>query len=480
MTNLVINSPRMQQALEASQRRRTAKGAQRRAWEDPAWFVNEYMGRPTFQKQNEIILSVRDNRRTSIKGANSSGKDYMSGNILNWWLFCHSEAIVIVYGPTLRQVRDIIWREARRAFLDSANWLPGTMYPKAAKYFIDEYRYAEGFSASPDQDTGSGIQGFHSPNTLLIITEAHAVEAAEIEALIRLNPTRVLMTGNTLVQSGEFYESFHEKNWLYNTITISAFDTPNIQQQAAVVPGMITQQDIDETEQEYGSASPMYQARILAEFPDSLEDGVVARSAIMAAVDRELPPDDGETVILSCDVARFGDDRTVVYRRQGHQCRKVWDVHGHDTQQVAGELGLLAEAEPEGATVQLIVDETGLGGGVVDRLREENIRDGDCVVIGFNGGEKADDAARYVNAITEAWLELGRAFKEGTIDLDNNRDVISQLSSRRYQVQGDRRLRLEPKKDFKQRTQRSPDDADALAMAFSPVCGSPSLRFFDF
>lgn len=462
------------------------------AWDDPAWFANEYLGRPTFDKQNEIAESLKVNRRTAVKGANSSGKDYESGNIVPWWEFCWDDSIVIVYGPTMRQVRDIIWREARRAFMSAAargNWLPGYMYPKAPKYFIDEYRYAEGFSASPDDETGSGIQGFHSPHTLLIVTEAHAVETAEIEALIRLNPYRVLLTGNTLVQSGEFFDAFYTKSWIYNGITIAAADTPNIIAQETVVPGMIIQEDVDETAQEYGVDSAMYRARILAEFPDNLEDAVVSRKMLAEAVARGLEAedaDDGEVLpraSLACDVARFGDDDTVVYRRQGRHNYMAWWCHGRDLMQIAGKLRQMAFEDPDVDTI--VIDDTGLGGGVTDALRQTPVlnKAGKTVrIIAFRGGSRAVNKKRYLNLVTEAWMEAARAFRPGdlgqlddqlgdppTITLDNQKRLLAELSSRQYIIHSDARLKLEEKKDFKKRARFSPDYADAFTMNYSPL-----------
>jgi len=156
----------------------------------------------------------------------------------------------------------------------------------------------------------------------------------------------------------------------------------------------------------------------------------------------------------------------VVYRRQGNVCRLVWKSQGRDTQEVAGHLKAMAEDDPE--VGQIIVDDTGVGGGVTDRLNEENVAGGRVRIVAFNGGEKARRSDRYVNAIAEAWLELGQAFRDGMIDIDDNPSVIAQLSARRYTVQGDRRIKLESKDDFKKRsTGGSPDDADALAMCYA-------------
>ena len=144
----------------------------------------------------------------------------------------------------------------------------------------------------------------------------------------------------------------------------------------------------------------------------------------------------------------------------------VWKSQGRDTQEVAGRLKAMAEDDPD--VTSIVVDDTGVGGGVTDRLKEENVAGGRVRIVAFNGGEKARRSDRYVNAIAEAWLELGQAFRDGMIDIDDNPAVIAQLSARRYTVQGDRRIKLESKDDFKKRsTGGSPDDADALAMCYA-------------
>ncbi|MEE8464971.1 MAG: hypothetical protein V3S68_00740, partial [Dehalococcoidia bacterium] len=468
-SSVILDADTYSEGMSRLAARRQLSKDRQHAWADPKWFTNEYMGRPTFDKQDEIAESVKVNRRTAVKGSNSSGKDYESGNIINWWEFCWDDAITIVYGPVGRQVQDIVWREARRAFQGSKNWLPGYMYPVAAEYHIDQYRYAKGFSAKPGEKTGAGIQGYHSPHLLVIVTEAHAVDASEFEALMRLNPYRVLITGNTNVQAGEFFDAFESKTWLYNDITISAFDTPNIiAQDDSIVPGMIVQADIDECLQEYGEDHPEYLAKILAEFPDNLEDSVVSRRLLVDAVARGKEAEDASDddvlprASLSCDVARFGDDDTVVYRRQGRHNYLAWQVHGKDTMVIAGKLVTMAKEDEDVDTI--IIDDTGLGGGVTDRVREvlrlEPIRGGTVRVIAFRGGARAKNKQRYVNAVTEAWIEAGRAFRpdkageDATITIDDNRRLRSELSARKYHIQSDTRLALEPKKDYKERVRK--------------------------
>ena len=422
------------------------------------FFWRSVLGCEPYDKQLEIADALRDNRRVAVVGCNGSGKDWMSARIMLWWQMVNYPAITVVIGPTHRQVSDIVWKEARSAYDNARYKLGGQMY-RTARWELDDRHYAVGFATDNDMN----IQGFHSPNLLVIVTEAHNVDQDHIDAVKRLNPSRILLTGNAFASAGEFFEAFHGGGDLYKTVEISAFDTPNVINGADTIPGMVGIEQIDERRREWGEESALYIASVLGQFPDNLEDAIVPRVHLMDAVKRQLEPVGPAT--LACDVARFGADKTVVYRRQGDVCRLVWRTQGRDTQQVAGHLK--AMAEDDDAVETIIIDDTGVGGGVTDRLREEGVRGGQVRIVPFNGGEKARRSDRYVNAIAEAWMELGQAFRDGNVDLDDNAAVIAQLSSRRYTVQGDRRIKLESKDDYKKRASGgSPDDADALAMCY--------------
>ena len=428
----------------------------------PAVFWRDVLGAPTFPAQARIAELVRDNSRVAVVGANSSGKDWEAGRIMLWWQSTRYPAITVVIGPTHRQVGDIVWREARAAYLLAKVPLGGEFY-ETPRWAVSDRHYALGFAT----DRPFNIQGFHSPNLLVIITEAHNVSQEHIEAVKRLNPSRLLLTGNPLSTAGEFHGAFHERADMYQTHSISAFDTPNVQQRRTVIPGLVTLEDVEARRKEWGEESALYIASILGQFPDNLEDCIVPRSLILAAMQRVSAPAVTEPAMLSCDVARYGEDKTVVYRRQGHQCRMVWKTQGKNTQAIAGQLTLMAEQDV--AVTTIIVDDTGVGGGVTDRLRENQPRKGTVRIVAFNGGNKAAQDGRYVNAVAEAWYELALAFRAGQIGIDNNPALIAQLSARRYTIQGDRRIKLESKEDYKKRVNGSPDDADALAMAYSPL-----------
>ena len=207
---------------------------------DPDFFWQSILGcTSVYNKQLEMARAVRDHNRVAVVGANGTGKDWQSARVMLWWMATRSPAICVVLGPTHRQVSDIVWKEARSAYLTARMPLGGQMY-RTARWEYDDRRYAVGFST----DNEYNIQGFHSPNLLVILTEAHNIEQSHIDAVKRLNPARMLLTGNAFASSGEFYDAFHGGSELYHCIEIAAGDTPNIQQNREVIPGMVTTQQI--------------------------------------------------------------------------------------------------------------------------------------------------------------------------------------------------------------------------------------------
>ena len=463
-------------ALRGSQaaRKRSPRLTMEEIRESPERFFREMLGAEPYDAQIEMMNLLRDRRRIAVVGANATGKDWTAGRLIPWWLLSWEQAVAIVIGPTYRQVDDIVWRETRAGYRAAKVPLGGEMY-ETPRLAMSGSKFAIGFAT----DRPLNIMGFHSPHLLVIITEAHHVGQEYVEAVKRLNPERILLTGNALAAGGEFYDAFHSKGDIYATLQISAFDTPNVVTGREVIPGLVTIEDIEERKKEWGEESPMYLASMKGQFPDELEDVVVPRSLLVAAQARTLEVAEDVGATLSCDVARFGEDQTVVWHIRGGVCRPLWKVQGKDTQAVAGKLLAFAE-DPALRTDVIVVDDTGVGGGVTDRLREEK-RNGalpKIAIIAFNGGAKARRDDRHVNAVTEAWMSFAKACRDERVALTGDATAaVAQFSSRQREIQGDRRLRLESKDDYKKRVGRSPDDADALAMGFSPLAHRQVLRF---
>ena len=249
---------------------------------DPVGFVTDVLGDAgaPYSKQAEMLEALVRERRVSVVGANGSGKDWAAARAVLWWLGTRPEAKSLTLGPTQRQVEEIVWQEMREAYAAAGERLSGRMLRSA--YRIDEQRFALGFSTN----NALNIQGFHSDQLLVVVTEAHAMPQAHMDAIKRLQPDRLLLVGNALSRDGEFYDSHHGKRNLYWRIAISAFDTPNFTGEDGGRRGMITPEYVEEYALDYGEDHPLYAASVLAQFPDALDDSLLGREAVESAMER--------------------------------------------------------------------------------------------------------------------------------------------------------------------------------------------------
>ena len=439
---------------------------------DPVGFVKDILGAAgkPYDKQVDILRAIAKHPRVSVAACNSSGKDWAAARAIVWWLHTRPHAKVVVTGPTLRQVKDILWHELRLAVAAAGDALPGKV--TETKYVIDDDRFAIAFSSNSHHN----IQGFHSPNLLVVVTEAQGVKQAYMEALKRLNPAKVLLIGNPLSHEGELYESHHAKSALYHQITISAFDSPNFRRKRFRVPGLVTPEDIEHHRRDWGDDSPLYIASVLGQFPDAIEDSLTTRNHVDRAIARheaqsveaadpnrsDAPTGDSGHPLpyrMGVDVARFGADESVICIRRGYRVERLIPLkRGLDNMQVADEVKAWTDALGINA---VFVDGTGVGAGVVDRLGTLGVP-----VIGVDAGSKARRPSQFADLRAEIFWEVARLLREDAAAIPNDPVLVGQLLALRYDVSSTGRIRLESKTKLRKRGVASPDRADALAFAF--------------
>ncbi len=418
---------------------------------DAAGFFKKVLKAEPYDKQVEMLDAVSQKRRVSVVGCNGSGKDWTAGRVVLWWMHTRSPSKAVVTGPTTRQVNDIVWSELRRAFQEAGGSLDGRLF-RTSRYEAEGQGFAIGFSTNSPYN----LQGFHSPNLLAVVTEAHAMDDDDMDAVLRLNPALLLLTGNSFTVSGTFFDSHHEQRHRYGTVRITAFETPNVIEGRVKVPGLITREDVDERRQDWNEDSDRYKGSVLAEFPERLDDTFVSSKDARDAVARALRP--WGPVIVACDVARYGSSKTVAVRREGPVARIVHRTQGRDTMQTAN---FLRRYLLENTVDYLLVDEPGVGAGVLDRLREMGVPG--AKLFAFHGGKKADAPDMFVNRTTECWTRMALAYEKGEIDTENDDALIAQVISRKYMYVADGRTRIVSK----QRLRVSPDEGDALSMTYA-------------
>lgn len=437
----------------------TSHGAAEPPYLSPVDFARNILNVQLWEKQVEVLTALTEHRRVAVKAGNGLGKGFCAAVAVLWFMYCHRQgAITLSTAPTFRQVRHILWRQIHRLYRPAAESLGGKMLD--TRWELADDCYAMGLSA----DSADQFQGFHSPNMFIVVDEAEGVsdEIYEaIESVMTSADPLLLLIGNPTTMTGAFRRAFYEERSLYANITISALDSPNVKAGNVVFPGLTTPKWVEERREIWGEENPIYRARVLGDFPEQGEDTLLSLRDIEAAMQRDprghaVTPDDGP--ILAVDVARFGSDRSVILRRRGDLVEDVRVLRQMDTMQLAGWVSAaIRECRPE----EVLIDEIGVGAGVVDRLRELGHQ-----VRGINVAQKARQAGLFTNLRAEGYWNLRERLAAGSIVLPKDNQLVGELAALRYQYDSEGRIKMESKDEMRKRGLPSPDKADALMLAF--------------
>lgn len=438
---------------------------------DPVSFCREVLRFEPWSKQRAVIDSVRDNARTAVRSCHGPGKTAIAGRTALWFLAVHEGAKVITTAPTALQVRAQLWKEIAAGYRAAGGFIGGELYDTRLE-LADDW-FAVGFST----DRAERFAGFHAEHILLLVDEASGVPEDIFESaagLLTTEGSRELLIGNPTRTSGTFFDAFHGSRSLYSTIAIPAFETPAFTREnvpRSVARQLVSRKWVEDHTRRWGEGSPLWQVRIAAEFPSQSDDVVVSLGDLEGAQARELEP--GVPLILSCDVARFGADHTVLAVRRGNVVRLAKSYGGRDLMRTVGEITRLARDLEHETSVRpiVVVDDAGVGGGVTDRLNEL----AEFEVRDFNAARVATRPSDYPNRRSESWFDLADALP--LLDLDDDGELAADLLAPRYVIDSQGRRLVEAKAETKRRLRRSPDRADAVAMALSIDPPGRRLRY---
>ena len=302
------------------------------------------------------------------------------------------------------------------------------------------------------KDNPEALQGFHSENLLYILDEASGIDPVVTETAMGALSTKgakVLMTSNPTRVTGYFWDSWNKLRDRFHRITVSCLDSPRV-----------SQEYIDDVAVTYGVDSDVYRVRVLGEFPSASSTQFIPMADVEMCLDYRSQGHERLPMILGVDVARYGDDRTVIFPRQGRKALKPRIYRDLDVMQVADRV--IESLNDYNAQIAFI-DEVGIGAGVVDRLKQLGYT---WKMKGVNFGTKATDDVVYFNKRAEAWGRMKNALHEG-MELPNLPDLVSDLTGPEYDFTPRQQIRLERKEDMKKRGLASPDLADALALTYS-------------
>lgn len=455
---------------------------------DPAGWVDYMLGEHLWSKQVAIAESVRDNRLTAVQSAHGTGKSWVASRLTAWWLNVHppGEARVVTTAPTADQVKAILWAEINTAFAKAeARGTPFIGRINETDWKLDKRLIA--FGRKPSDYNPHAFQGIHAKYVLVILDEACGVDKqfwTAASSIATGEHCRILAIGNPDDPGSHFARVCSSSRW--NTIKIRAEDTPNFTGEPIPdgLGAMLVGHDyVEEMRAEFGEESPTYISKVLADFPDDAEDSVVRLSALRACatpLDRERPPHELLPVELGVDLGAGGDE-TCIRERRGMVVGREWRTRDRDS---ANVINMISQALRETGATAVKIDSIGIGWGIVGRMQELR-REGKhtAVVTGVNVGEASSEPARFPRLRSQIWWEVGRKLSEdlgwdlSRLAEDDRDRLISQLTAPKYSRDAAGRIVVEKKEDTRKRLGRSPDNADALLMAFyTPVTARPKIR----
>jgi phage terminase large subunit len=451
----------------------TPAQARLKSWkENPAQFVNEVFGVSPDAWQVETLSKLgggeTPRRRVGMKACTGPGKSA----VLAWigWhrLSCFARKGEHPKGAALSgegrdNLRDNLWAELskwqqRSEFLKSAfTWNKEQIFAKdhSETWFLSARSYAKDADA---ESIGRSLSGLHSNFPFILLDETGDMpvtvgQKAEQIFTGGVVDGLVAAAGNPTSTTGLLYHICTNARGQWEVITITA-DPDDPKRTPRVDTEHAREQIIL-----YGRDNPWVMATILGQFPSVGFNTLLSLAQVELAMKRHLRIDqyDFSQKRLGVDVARFGDDMTVIFPRQGLAAFKPVVMRNSSSTDVAARV---AQAKLNWGSELETVDGTGgYGSGVVDTLR---VAGHAPVEVHFSGSAINP---RYFNKRSEMWFELADWVKRGGA-LPSDRELVKELTAPTYTFQNGK-LRLEEKEQIKKRLGFSPDRADALALTFA-------------
>ncbi len=442
-------------------------------------FVRERLHATPDEWQMRVMEEFcRGERLISIRSCHGPGKTAVAGWIIVYQQICRFPQKTVCTAPTGGQLYDALFAEVQK-------WM-GVLPPVLQSLFSikdsghieftpkKKLSFASFRTARSEQP--EALQGVHCDGgfVLLVVDEASGVHNKIFEAaagsMSGHNCTTLLLS-NPVRTSGFFFDTHHKLKFMWCTHHITGVPDTEGEYSPRVASAFV--KDIIAR---YGRESNAYRVRALGEFPRSALDTIIPFEAIEAAKGRDIIPHERAPWVWGLDVARFGDDDTVLLKRRANTVPdppKVW--HGKNTMEVAALVKLewdntALDQRPK----EIMVDVIGYGAGVADRLRALKLPARDVNVSEL----PALNSTKYHNLRTELWFAAREWFesRECSIYTDDHPDVDrekghelgNELVQTKYGISDSSgKVLAESKKKAKTREVPSPNNADALILTFA-------------
>lgn len=402
------------------------------------------------KKIGDNLRTAEDAVQIAVRSGHGIGKTALISWIIHWFMSTRPHPQIPVTANTKEQLLNKTWRELAKWWKLGINkhWFNWT----ATRFYNINHPETWFASAVPwSKERSEAFAGTHEKHVLLLFDEASAIEDIifEVAEGAMTTPGALwVVFGNPTRNTGRFSECFkkYRHRWLTTEVDSRTAKKAN-------------QKQIQKWIEDYGEDSDFVRVRVKGMEPRAGTLQFIPGDIVETALGRHYKQDVylHAPKILALDVARFGDDQSVLIRRQGLAATGLRKFRGLDTMTLSSiVVAEIRDYKPDA----VFVDGVGIGAGVIDRLRQLKYD-----VIEVNGGHSAVDDTKYYNRRAEMWGKL-KLWLEGGGAIPNDTELRDDLIGPEYGFDVKERIQLEKKTDMKKRGLASPDCGDALSMTF--------------
>ena len=423
--------------------------------DDPVGFVRDVLQAEPDEWQASVMMAVaKGQRRISVRAGHGVGKSTFVAWLAIWHMVTRYPQKTVMTAPTAGQLFDALFAEIKLWI----NRLPAPIRSlfemTSEKVVLKSAPEASFISArTSSADRPEALAGIHSEHVLILVDEASAVPEAVYESAagsMSGHDACTILIGNPTRNSGLFFKTHHALATEWKTYHVSCLDSPRV-----------ARDFVKQIADTYGPESNAYRVRVLGEFALRDDDTLISAELVDSAMSRDVVLDEKEALVYGIDVARFGDDRSVLCKRRGNVVVEFKTWQGLDLMQLTG--AIVNEAKLD-KPAEMCIDSIGLGSGVADRLRELGF-----VVRDVNVSEASAMNPQAAKLRDELWLSVKEWLNARACKIPKMDELRQELVAPTYTFTSNGKIKVEGKQEMKRRGMRSPDLADSLGLTFASV-----------
>jgi len=445
----------------------------------PRLFLKEALGLTKIWKMqidllNTLPTAMKERKEIYVASGHACGKDFISAAISQWFLFSFMPSIVVLTGPTDRQVRNIMWKEVQGHWGRRKIDLGGRIYTDPL-IKVDKDWFLTGFttkeSGATKEGGGGKFQGIHSPNVCVIVTEAQSIENEiydQIDAITTSENVLVIFIGNPTRAKGRFAEGLKDKkkNIVFN---FSCLENPNYIERRTVIPGLCSYEWVEKMREKWGEEDPRWIGRVLGQVPNISINSVFSEKLINQMSARHgFLASHSSIRGVSVDPAGEGVDENIFMSGSGGEVIETFArINMTPSEQAMQAVRMCRKINGS----FIIVDCDGIGIGCYQELKKfpDDFMRG-ITVIKFHGSAPSTllegGKKIYANIRAQAAFTARDRGHRGAAAVNNkDLELVEELEADEYFENNRGEIQILPKEEIKEKIDgRSPGRRDAWVM----------------